>query len=153
MHHALEFVLPVVFASGEAMIWVLLIVVLIAVGRGRILPSEKTLFIDRPGRYSMKLAPGLNLVQPFVEALAEQLLTQNIIPPEGAKFCFEIADKHIKSRKHPCYLLQISTEQGLLRFEARQGLPDTLPHQNAEAIENAIRTTGKNWAVELCASA
>ena len=50
MHEILGFILPVIAASAEAMIWVLIIVTLVLIGRGKILPSEKPIIIERTGQ-------------------------------------------------------------------------------------------------------
>ncbi len=118
MHKLMEFILPVVFASAEAMLWVLLIGALVLIGRGKLLPSEKPLNIERTGLYRMRLAPGLNLAQSYIEAVAKQLAP--LAAADGLLYCAEVCDKHIATRKQPHYLLRISVVDGLLHFEARQ---------------------------------
>jgi hypothetical protein len=156
----MEFVLPVVFASGEAMIWVLLIVTLIVVGRGKILPSEKTLVIERQCRYSMVLAPGLNLALPFVEAIAEQIFLCKDAKRDGTLLCFEVRDPHIATRKQPSYLLMISIRNSLLHFETKPVSPQAAFHdaghtplcasdKQGTEIENAVHVIGKAWTITL----
>lgn len=159
MQELMEFILPVVFASGEAMIWVLLIVALIVIGRGRLEPSEKTLFIERESRYSMELAPGLNLALPFVEAIAEQVSLKNGVKQDGALLCYEVLDRHIATRKLPSYLLLISIRKGVLHFETipvseraklnNPGLAALIPGEYLNAIENTVRAIGESWTIEL----
>lgn len=147
MHEIMEFVLPVLFASGEAMIWVLLFALLIAIGRGRLLPSEKTLVIERQSRYSMVLAPGLNLALPFVEALAEHL--HKDAARDGLPLCFEVTDPQVSPRTP--YLLRISERAELLHFEtcaAPQRLTDA-DGDSAGEIEDAVRKIGTSWTVRL----
>ena len=147
MHNVMEFVLPVVFASGEVMIWILLFVLLIAIGRGRLMPSEKTLVIERQSRYSMVLSPGLNLALPFVEAVAEHLHKDS--KREGLPLCFEVTDPHVSARTP--YLLQISERAGLLHLETCSTPPELRePDGNAACdIEAAVREIGKSWTVRL----
>lgn len=132
MHKIMEFILPVVFASAEAMIWVLLIGVLVLIGRGKLLPSEKPHNIERTGLYRMRLAPGLNLAQSFIEAVAKQLAPMHSTA-DGLLASYEVSDKSIATRKQPHYLLLISIRDGLLHFEARAPLADneTLPEGTA----------------------
>lgn len=147
MHQIMEFVLPVLFASGEAMIWVLLFALLIAIGRGRLLPSEKTLVIERQSRYSMVLAPGLNLSLPFVEAVAEHLHKE--AKRDGLPLCFEVTDPHVSPRTP--YLLRISERAELLHFEtcAVQQTPRDADGGTAGEIEEAVRSIGASWTVRL----
>lgn len=152
MHKIMEFILPVVFASAEAIFWVLLITVLVIFGKGKLLPSEKTLVIERKGQYCMVLAPGLNLAQPFIEAIAKQVSLREACA-EGTLLCFEVRDKNVATRKQPSYLLEIRVHDGELNFETR--LAERASHSAgsfgshgvAGEIENVVHAIGTAWGI------
>ncbi|WP_283745857.1 hypothetical protein [Sideroxydans sp. CL21] len=154
MHKIMEFILPVVFASAEAIFWVLLITVLVIFGKGKLLPSEKRLVIERKGQYRMVLAPGLNLAQPFIEAIARQVSLGEACE-DGALLCFEVRDKHVATRKRPSYLLQINQYDGLLHFEARpveqpvRTAGSSGAHDMAGQVEKAVHAIGSAWGIGL----
>ncbi len=139
MHKVMEFILPILSASGEAVIFTLIVGVLFVIGRGRIQPSEKTLFIERPGQYRMVLAPGLNLAQPFVEAIARQLAAVDVSGQENQQLHFEIHDKEVATKRQPAYLLAISCPGGILSFEA------TCPMAGS-AVSSPAQLVGSSWA-------
>ena len=154
MHKIMEFVLPVVFASAEAMIWILLITVLIIFGKGKLLPSEKTLVIERKGQYRMVLAPGLNLAQPFIEAIAKQVSLSDA-SKDGTLLRFEVSDKHVATRKRPFYLLEICIREGVLHFETKP-VEQTSRSVGADGsqsmtgeIEKAVHAIGAAWGIGL----
>lgn len=154
MHKIMEFILPILFASSEAMIWILLIAVLIVIGKGKLLPSEKMLMIERKGQYRMVLAPGLNLAQPFIEAIAKQL-SPNEFDYEGLSLFFEVRDKQVATRKQPSYLLEICQRNGVLHFETRPvdrplQLTDFGNGQSlAGEIEKIVHAIGVSWGIGL----
>jgi tartrate dehydratase beta subunit/fumarate hydratase class I family protein len=148
----MEFVLPVVFASGEAMIWILMITILVIIGKGKLLPSEKTLVIERKGQYRMVLAPGLNLAQPFIEAIAKQVSLREACV-DGALLCFEVRDKNVATRKQPSYLLEIHVRDGELNFETRSAQTashsagSSGSHRMAGEIEKVVHAIGVSWGI------
>lgn len=154
MHRIMEFVLPVVFASGEAMIWILLITVLIIFGKGKLLPSERTLVIERKGQYRMVLAPGLNLAQPFIEAIAKQV-SLNEANHDDMLLRFEVKDKHVATRKRPFYLLEICVREGVLHFETKlveqvsRTVDSGVGKNMAGEIEKAVHSIGAAWGIGL----
>jgi hypothetical protein len=160
MHEIMGFIWPMMAASAEGMMWFWIVVVLIIIGRGKILPSEKPIIIDRKGQYKMELAPGLNLVQPFIEAIAKQLFLHEDTKQNNLEILFRVRDKNIASRKRPFYLLGISLQNGYLFFEARHD-PEEQIHPNTTSfesgnkwtvmkdVESAIHTTAKLWAIDL----
>jgi hypothetical protein len=154
MHEIMEFILPVVFASGEAMIWILLFVALVLIGRGKLLPSEKTLVIERKGQYRMVLAPELNLAQAFIESIAAQIALREAVTPDSAVLCFEVRDKHIATRKHPAYLLDISIRDGMLHFATRPATSPATPNASKllaalEVIETAVHSAAGARGISL----
>ncbi|ADE10298.1 hypothetical protein Slit_0056 [Sideroxydans lithotrophicus ES-1] len=154
MHRIMEFILPVVFASTEAMIWILLIAILIIFGKGKLLPSEKMLVIERKGQYRMVLAPGLNLAQPFIEAIAKQV-SPHEAGHDDLSLCFEVRDKHVATRKQPSYLLEIGMRDGVLHFETRpvdQPLHPSDPGNGqtlAGEIEKTVHAIGISWGISV----
>jgi hypothetical protein len=152
MHKIMEFILPVVFASSEAMLWILMITILIVIGKGKLLPSEKTLVIERKGQYRMVLAPGLNLAQPFIEAIAKQVSLREACA-EGALLCFEVRDKNVATRKQPSYLLEIRVHGGELNFETRPA--ERASHSAGSSgsqgvageIEKIVHAIGAAWGI------
>jgi hypothetical protein len=156
MHKIMEFVLPVVFASAEAMLWILLISALILIGRGKLLPSEKTHIIERKGQYRMLLAPGLNLAQSFIESIARQITLHDAAKQDGSLLCFEVRDKSIATRKHPAYFLDISIRDGMLHFETRASAPEAGCADDAnkspavlEEVEQVVRAAAQIRGIGL----
>src|ERR1017187_8007828 len=127
MHEIMGFIWPMMAASAEGMMWFWIIVVLVIIGRGKILPSEKAIIIDRKGKYKMELAPGLNLAQPFIEAIADHAPLREDTAQNGFILSFEVRDKNIASRKQPFYLLLVSLQNGYLSFEARPAPQGSTP--------------------------
>lgn len=155
MHEILGFILPVIAASAEAMIWVLIIVILVLIGRGKMLPSEKPIIIERTGQYKMTLAPGLNLAQPFIEAIVSQVPLREDRGQNALLLRFEVRDKNIASRKQPFYLLEIAMQNGYLCFDAGT-VQKELMFDNAalcgalmDDVENASHTVAKLWGIGL----
>lgn len=153
MHQIMQFILPMMAASAEVMFWVLIILTLVIIGRGKMLPSEKHLIIERQGKYRMDLAPGLNLAQPFIEAIAQQIPAGNA--QDRLALRFEVRDKNISTRKLPFYLLSVSLQDGHLSFEAgpaHSSLADISSHSDSTLraeVENTIHTIAKTWGIGL----
>lgn len=159
MHEILGFIWPIMAASAEGMIFFWMIVILVIIGRGKILPSEQAIIIDRKARYKMELAPGLNLAQSFIEAIAEQVILIEDVKHNEFILNFEVQDKNIASRKRPFYLLQIAMKNGYLSFDAKPVLQNNiLPKISSfvdndrtmmDDIENEIRAVAKSWKICL----
>jgi hypothetical protein len=104
--------------------------ILIAILRpGKTPPLSNPLVIERPGQYHMTLAPQLNLAQPFIEAIAKQLTSDNTPRSESSIQCFEIQDKDVAAHGHDRYLLAITQRNDLLYFQAIA--PQSLIHDKA----------------------
>jgi hypothetical protein len=153
------FVWPLMAASAEAMIFLWVLVVLVIIGRGKLLPSEKQIVIERGGKYKMSLAPGLNLAQPFIEAVANKIISteKHTIDSE---FGFKVHDKKLATRKQPFYILNVSSQSDRLYFEAKTTTPETMHHEvklcepvNAGTLinpaESEIYSVAKLWSVEM----
>jgi hypothetical protein len=161
MNKIMEFLLPVALSSGEAIISILIIITVFAVGRGKILPSEKALVIERKGKYSMKLAPGLNLALPFIEAIAKHVPLRENATQDGLLICYEVRDKNIATKKMPFYLLAVSLRESDLFFEAKLVSKDTVapvsedatPHSDKSAmkeeVEKVVQAIAASWGVGL----
>ena len=159
MHEIMEFILPFVFASGEAMIGILILAILFVIGMGKVSPSEKPLVIERKGQYKIILAPGLNLAQPFIEAIVKRLALSEATKQDGLMLGFEVRDKNIASRKQTPYLLEVSLLNGCLCFDARfvpqepavRNTTSFVCHSQAmlDEVENAIHAVAKSWGIGL----
>lgn len=80
---------------------------------------ENPLHIVRPGKYTMSLAPRLNLAQPYIESIANHIDTsQN----GAASVSFTIQDKQVYEKE---FVLIINYSDGMLTFQAE------LPPQQA----------------------
>ncbi len=151
MHELMEFVFPIVFSSGEALIAILIVVTLFAIGRGKIVPSQKPLVIERAGQYSMALAPGLNLAQPFIEAIAKRIVVRGNPAQDCHLYCLEVRDKDVSSATRPCYLLSISLRNGVLHFDARFGSGASELRTAGEVLDlDVVRTLLQNVEQEIC---
>jgi len=82
---------------------ILSILVISIMRPGKTPPLENPLTIERPGRYQIKLAPQLNLAQPFIEVIAEHLLARTLTPPENSVWQFEITDKNVAAHGYQHY--------------------------------------------------
>jgi len=85
---------------------------------GKTPPLSNPLVINRPGKYHVTLAPHLNLAQPFVEAIAQQLIESTDRSGNSETQFFRVTDKHVTSHGHDTYLLAITQRDGLLLFQA-----------------------------------
>ncbi len=159
MHEIFEFILPIVFSAGEAVIATLILLVLVLIGRGKIFPSERVLVIERKGQYSMILAPGLNLAQPFIEAIAKKIHWREDAYQDCVLCWYEVRDKHVATNKRPCYFLAISLQNNALHFEANFVSQEaTLPAPSdmvklgsidviIEDVENGVCSIAKSWSI------
>lgn len=93
---------------------------------GKTPPLNNPLVIDRPGKYHMTLAPHLNLAQPYVEAVARQLIEASERVGNSATQYFEIRDKQTTAHGHDSYLLAITQRDGILLFQAAAPAGDPL---------------------------
>lgn len=102
---------------------------------GKTPPLDSPLVIERPGKYKMKLAPKLNLAQPFIEAISGRLDKLNISAQQGnALQCFTISDKQVATNKSDVYLLAIIMREGMLYFMAEQPISNN-PGNYLETIK------------------
>ena len=92
---------------------------------GKTPPLSKSLVIDRPGKYHVTLAPHLNLSQPFVEAIAQQLMESSERSGDSGTLFFKVTDTHVTFHGHDTYLLAITQRDGILIFQAAAPVGDT----------------------------
>lgn len=85
---------------------------------GKTPPLENRLTIKRPGRYQITLASRLNLAQPFIEALAEQMELDNIEPHYPVMLYFVVRDRQVSAHGAKEYLLAVYCGDGLFYFQA-----------------------------------
>lgn len=85
---------------------------------GKTPPLNNPLVIERPGKYHVTLAPHLNLAQPLVEAIAQQLLKSPEHSRNSTTQFFEVRDRHATAHGHDAYLLAITQRDGMLYFQA-----------------------------------
>lgn len=160
MHEIMGFIWPMMAASAEAMIFLWIIVILVVIGRGKLLPSEKQIVIERSGQYKMSLAPGLNLAQPFIEAVAKQISMADEKSRNNSQFSYRVNDKKISSRKEQFYILSIAIQDNFISFEAKtvpfeMDLSNTKPSVSYSAValtgdvEVIIFSVAKLWSVDL----
>ena len=122
---------------------ILSILVISIMRPGKTPPLENPLTIERPGRYRMKLAPQLNLAQPFIEVIAERLQTLTTTPVENLVWWFEITDKNVVAHGHQHYFLKMNRRVNLWEFEAIAPA--------AKSIDNDQSATEVTKEDEICA--
>jgi len=91
---------------------------------GKTPPLNNPLVIDRPGKYHVTLAPNINLAQPFVEAIAKELISFGSRSGDSDTQYFNVIDKHVKAHGHDNYLMAITQRNGILLFQASAPVGD-----------------------------
>jgi len=105
---------------------------------GKTPPLSKSLVINRPGKYHVTLAPHLNLAQPFVEAIAQQLMESSKRTGDSSTQFFKVTDKHVTSHGHDTYLLAITQRDGILLFQAAAPADDTDHLQTISGFSQSV---------------
>lgn len=130
---------------------------------GKTPPLEKSLVIERAGRYTLTLAAQLNLAQPFIEGVAARLADFDTRGQSSTTCYFEVRDPQVTAHGFDFYLLACTLRNGIWLFQAARpasihpeqqydtlcqfahgvlaGFPDeetTAPHW-AEKIESAVQ--------------
>lgn len=98
------------------------VILLILFRPGKTPPLNNPLVIERAGKYHVTFAPQLNLAQPFIEAIANELRDS----PSGghsATQYFEVDDAQAKAHGHNAYLLAVTQRNGMTYFQATSPLP------------------------------
>lgn len=86
---------------------------------------ENPVILNRTGQYHATLAPKLNLVQTFIEAIAKQLPGPRDANLNSSTLCFEVRDPEAAAIGHTLYLLAITMRNGMLYFQAIVPRPPT----------------------------
>lgn len=97
---------------------------------GKIPPLNNPLVIERPGQYHVTLAPQLNLAQPFIEAIAKQIVTPVNTMQHSTTQCFEVHDVQVTAHGHKHYLLAVTLRSGMLHFQAIAPSPQEICHDS-----------------------
>lgn len=105
---------------------------------GKTPPLNNPLVIERPGKYHVTLAPHLNLAQPFVEAIARQLLESPERSGNSTTQFFEVRDKHVTAHGHAAYLLAITRRNGMLYFQAAAPIDNGTPLQTIGELSRNV---------------
>lgn len=84
---------------------------------GKTPPLENRLTIKRSKRYQITLAPRLNLAQPFIEAVADQMALDKVEPQGSALLYFVVHDRQVTAHGAKEYLLAVYCCDGLFYFQ------------------------------------
>lgn len=85
---------------------------------GKTPPLQNPLVIERTGQYHLTLAPQLNLAQPFIEAVANQIVSSGQAGQSSSTQFFEVRDKQVAAHGYDSYLLAITRRNGMLLIQA-----------------------------------
>lgn len=112
----------------ETLTLIIICTILLIIFRpGKTPPLANPLVIERAGEYHVTLAPQLNLAQPFIEAIANELSDS---PSDGhsATQYFEVNDVQAKAHGHETYLLAITRRNDMIYFQAASPQPEEPDH-------------------------
>lgn len=103
------------------------VILLILFRPGKTPPLANSLVIERAGQYHITFSPQINLAQPFIEAIAQNL---GATPTDGHSTTqyFEVDDSQAKAHGHEAYLLAITRRNGMTYFQATSPLPEEPDH-------------------------
>ena len=102
---------------------------------GKTPPHENPLTIERSGKYKITLAPRLNLAQPYIESLAEHILSLIEGINGSAIEYFVIRDNQVKAHGSEIYLLAICCINQMMYF---YGANPMLFRGGAEKLDRSI---------------
>ncbi len=98
---------------------------------GKTPPLQNLLVIERPGQYHLTLAPKLNLAQPFIEALANQIGSSGESDSGSLTRFFEVHDPQVVAHGFDFYLLALTQRAGMLYVQVA---PPVSTDQNLQTI-------------------
>jgi len=126
------------FGSGFTVVLALLVFVAVTVAKGvRIVPQGEEWIVERLGRYHSTLKPGLNLVIPYLDRVAYQLVTKDII--------LDVQEQEVITRDNAVILTNaIAFVKVTDPVKAVYGVVDF-----SEAIRNLIMTTLRSIIGEM----
>lgn len=111
------------------------ILLLIYFRPGKTPKLDSPLVINRTGHYQATLAPQLNLAQPFIEDIAEQLKPDIDGNKGSTTQIFEVYDKQVTSHGQKFYRLAISQREGMLYFDVSCAQSHIQSEYNSLAVE------------------
>ncbi|MEW6133398.1 MAG: SPFH domain-containing protein [Pseudomonadota bacterium] len=147
----------------------LLIVVLIVIGKGvRVVPQQHAWVIERLGRFHAVLAPGLNLVIPFIDRVAYKHILKEIPLDVPSQVCitkdntqlavdgvlyFQVTDPRLASYGSSDYIAAITqlAQTTLRSLIGRMELDKTFEereHINKGVVE-VLNEASTNWGVKV----
>ena len=111
------------------------ILLLIYFRPGKTPKLDNPLVINRTGHYQATLAPQLNLAQPFIEAIVQQLVSDDEAQMDSTTQIFEVYDKQVTAHGQKFYLLAISQREGMLYFDVSCAQSHIQSEYNSLAVE------------------
>lgn len=147
----------------------LLVVVLIVIGKGvRVVPQQHAWVIERLGRFHATLAPGLNLVIPFIDRVAYKHILKEIPLDVPSQVCitkdntqlavdgvlyFQVTDPRLASYGSSDYIAAITqlAQTTLRSLIGRMELDKTFEereHINKGVVE-VLNEASTNWGVKV----
>ena len=90
---------------------------------GEMRPLNNWLVIERIGKYHVKLAAQLNLAQPLIEAIADQLGTRNEANNDSTTIYFDVREQQVTACDFLFYQMAITQRNGMLYFQVPRPLP------------------------------
>jgi len=104
---------------GETLLTLTIIsLIILTIRRARPVILENPVNIQRPGQYSITLAPQLNQAQSFVEQIAKRYIESYHPKGDLPTQYFEVRDPKVFSKGQKSYLLAVSLRGGELYFQA-----------------------------------
>jgi regulator of protease activity HflC (stomatin/prohibitin superfamily) len=125
-------------SSGFIVVFALLVFVIVTIAKGvRIVPQGMEWIVERLGKYHVTLKPGLNIVIPYLDKVAYQLVTKDII--------LDVQEQEVITRDNAVILTNaIAFIKVTDPVKAVYGITDF-----SEAIRNLIMTTLRSIVGEM----
>ena len=125
-------------SSGFIVVFALLVFVIVTIAKGvRIVPQGMEWIVERLGKYHSTLKPGLNIVIPYLDKVAYQLVTKDII--------LDVQEQEVITRDNAVILTNaIAFIKVTDPVKAVYGITDF-----SEAIRNLIMTTLRSIVGEM----
>jgi len=97
---------------------IIVILIVLAMRRGKRVVLESPVIIQCPGQYHITLAPQLSGAQAFIEKIAEQFTQSHPTASDLPTQYFEVSDPKVFSQGGSFFLLAIALRGGILYFQA-----------------------------------
>jgi regulator of protease activity HflC (stomatin/prohibitin superfamily) len=126
------------FSAGFVVVLAILVFVAVTIAKGvRIVPQGEEWIVERLGKYHLTLKPGLNIVIPYLDKVAYQLVTKDII--------LDVQEQEVITRDNAVILTNaIAFVKVTDPVKAVYGVTDF-----SEAIRNMIMTTLRSIVGEM----